>query len=102
VAGREIRGIALNLEQCAWRDATVLQVVVGLLKRVQPLNGGVALICTHDRILKVFRITGLDKYFLMAESELRALTMLSCMRTGHLRPPRNAGEDVARHCDHRE
>jgi anti-sigma B factor antagonist len=36
---------------------------VGGLKRVRAHDGSLALVCTQERILKIFRITGLTKVF---------------------------------------
>jgi anti-sigma B factor antagonist len=44
-------------------DSTGLGVLVGGLKRVHPHDGSFQLVCTQERILKVFRITGLINVF---------------------------------------
>jgi len=36
---------------------------VGGLKRVRAHDGSLRLVCTQERILKIFRITGLTKVF---------------------------------------
>jgi anti-sigma B factor antagonist len=38
-------------------------VLVGGLKRLRSHDGDLTLVCTHQRILKVFEITGLTKVF---------------------------------------
>jgi len=38
-------------------------VLVGGLKRVRPHDGSLDLVCTQERILRIFRITGLTKVF---------------------------------------
>ena len=38
-------------------------LVVGGLKRVRAHEGSLRLVCTQERILKIFRITGLTKVF---------------------------------------
>jgi anti-sigma B factor antagonist len=73
---REIRWIALNLEQCGFFDASGLSAIIGAMKRVQTVNGRLALICTQDHVVRVFRLTGLDKRLLIADSESAALAML--------------------------
>ena len=40
-----------------------LGVLVGGLKRVRAHDGSLDLVCTQERILKIFRITGLTKVF---------------------------------------
>jgi anti-sigma B factor antagonist len=55
--------LVLDLEQVAFLDSTGLGVLVGGLKRVRAHEGSLSLVCTQERILKVFRITGLTKVF---------------------------------------
>jgi anti-sigma B factor antagonist len=55
--------LVLDLEDVAFLDSTGLGVLVGGLKRVRAHDGSLALVCTQERILKVFRITGLTKVF---------------------------------------
>ena len=38
-------------------------MLVGGLKRVRPQDGSLDLVCTQERILKIFKITGLTKVF---------------------------------------
>jgi anti-sigma B factor antagonist len=44
-------------------DSTGLGVLVGCLKRVRSHEGTLRLVCAQEKILKVFRITGLTKVF---------------------------------------
>jgi anti-sigma B factor antagonist len=55
--------LVLDLEEVAFLDSTGLGVLVGGLKRVRAHEGTLSLVCTQERILKVFRITGLTKVF---------------------------------------
>jgi anti-sigma B factor antagonist len=43
-------------------------VLVGALKRVKAHDGSLSLVCTQDKILKIFKITGLTKVFPIHES----------------------------------
>ena len=54
-------------------DSTGLGVLVGRLKLVRVHDGTLKLVCTNDRILKVFAITGLDKVFGIFDSIDEAL-----------------------------
>ncbi len=49
-------------------DSTGLGVLVGGLKRVRTHDGSLRLVCTQERILKIFRITGLTKVFPIHDS----------------------------------
>ena len=60
--------VVVNLEGVDFLDSTGLGVLVGALKRVKAHDGSLALICTQDKILKIFKITGLTKVFPIHES----------------------------------
>ena len=49
-------------------DSTGLGVLVGGLKKVRAHDGSLDLVCTQDRLLKIFRITGLAKVFVIHDS----------------------------------
>ena len=49
-------------------DSTGLGVLVGGLKRVRSRGGSMRLVCTSERLLKIFRITGLAKVFPIHDS----------------------------------
>jgi anti-sigma B factor antagonist len=55
--------LIIDLESVAFIDSSGLGVLVGALRRAKERGGVVRLVCTRDGILKVFRITGLDKVF---------------------------------------
>lgn len=55
--------IAVDLEAVDFLDSTGLGVLVGGLKRLRSHDGDLSLVCTQQRILKVFEITGLTKVF---------------------------------------
>ncbi|MBO0803573.1 MAG: STAS domain-containing protein [Nocardiopsaceae bacterium] len=55
--------LVVNMERVEFLDSTGLGVLVGGLKRVRAHDGSLDLVCTQERILKIFRITGLTKVF---------------------------------------
>ncbi|MBV9869893.1 MAG: STAS domain-containing protein [Frankiaceae bacterium] len=55
--------LIVDIEGVDFLDSTGLGVLVGGLKRVRHHEGSLQLVCTQDRILKIFRITGLTKVF---------------------------------------
>ncbi len=55
--------LVVDMEQVEFLDSTGLGVLVGGLKRVRSHDGSLHLVCTQEKILKVFRITGLTKVF---------------------------------------
>lgn len=57
------RQVVVDLEGVDFLDSTGLGVLVGGLKRLRSQDGDLTLVCTQQRILKVFEITGLTKVF---------------------------------------
>lgn len=55
--------LVVDMERVEFLDSTGLGVLVGGLKRVRAHDGGIDLVCTQGRILRIFRITGLIKVF---------------------------------------
>lgn len=55
--------LIVDMEKVDFLDSTGLGVLVGGLKRVRAHDGTLRLVCTQERILKIFRITGLTKVF---------------------------------------
>jgi len=60
--------VIVNLEDVGFIDSSGLGVLVGGLRRAKERSGAIRLVCTRENILKIFRITGLDKVFPILES----------------------------------
>ncbi|MCK4268143.1 MAG: STAS domain-containing protein [Actinomycetia bacterium] len=65
--------IVVDLEEVDFMDSSGLGVLVGGLKRVRSHDGAIALVCTQENILKIFRITGLVKVFPIFENQDQAV-----------------------------
>ena len=65
--------LIVNLDKVGFLDSTGLGVLVGGLKRVRAHDGSLDLVCTQERILKIFRITGLTKVFGIYQSVDQAI-----------------------------
>lgn len=65
--------LIVDLEKVEFLDSTGLGVLVGGLKRVRTNGGSMQLVCTQDRLLKIFRITGLGKVFAIHSSQAEAI-----------------------------
>ena len=61
--GRHLLIIEMN--DVNFLDSTGNGVLVGALKRVRAHDGQLAIVSTQERVLKIFRITGLTKVFLI-------------------------------------
>jgi anti-sigma B factor antagonist len=66
--------IVVDMDGVEFLDSTGLGVLVGGLKRVRTHDGSLRLVCSQERILKIFRITGLTKVFPIYDSVSDALT----------------------------
>src|SRR5487761_1273951 len=65
--------LIVDMEGVEFLDSTGLGVLVGGLKRVRAHDGGIDLVCTQGRILRIFRITGLSKVFNIFDTVEEAL-----------------------------
>jgi anti-sigma B factor antagonist len=73
LVGEGRHNLVIDMENVDFLDSTGLGVLVGGLKKVRAHDGTMELICSQDRLLKIFRITGLAKVFTIHESESAAL-----------------------------
>ena len=80
--------LVVNMEKVEFLDSTGLGVLVGGLQRVRAHDGSLDLVCTQERILKIFRITGLTKVFGIHDTVDEAIKE----KVGEVaaRPPRDA------------
>jgi anti-sigma B factor antagonist len=65
--------IVVDMTGVEFLDSTGLGVLVGGLKRVRLHEGSLRLVCTQERILKIFRITGLTKVFPIHQTAAEAV-----------------------------
>jgi anti-sigma B factor antagonist len=65
--------LLIDMENVEFLDSTGLGVLVGGLKKIRAQDGSMVLICSQDRLLKIFRITGLAKVFTIHPTEAAAL-----------------------------
>jgi anti-sigma B factor antagonist len=55
--------VVVDLDGISFIDSSGLGVLVSALRRARERDGAVRIVCTRENILKIFRITGLDKVF---------------------------------------
>ena len=63
LVGDGVYHVIIDMEKVEFLDSTGLGVLVGGLKKVRAHDGSLELICNQERLLKIFRITGLAKVF---------------------------------------
>ena len=73
LAGKNTCHLVVNLDKVGFLDSTGLGVLAGGLKRVRAHDGSLDLVCTQQRILKIFKITGLTKVFGIYETVDQAI-----------------------------
>jgi anti-sigma B factor antagonist len=77
--------LIVDMESVEFLDSTGLGVLVGGLKRVRAHDGWIDLVCTQSRILRIFRITGLNRVFNIYDSVPDAIA-------AHTAPPADDAE----------
>ena len=73
LVGKGSYDIVIDLEAVDFLDSTGLGVLVGGLKKVRAHDGSLELVCSQERLLKIFRITGLAKVFAIHSSAEAAI-----------------------------
>jgi anti-sigma B factor antagonist len=63
MVGAGERQVVVDLGRVEFLDSTGLGVLVGAHRRLRAGDGSLSLVCPHERLLKIFRITGLDSVF---------------------------------------
>jgi anti-sigma B factor antagonist len=61
VAGKV--NLVVDLQSVDFVESTGLGALIGGRRRARALNGSLSLVCAETPVLRVFRVTGLDKVF---------------------------------------
>jgi anti-sigma B factor antagonist len=80
IMGSGKRWVIVDLTAATLVDSTVLQVLVGVRRRLQARGGALAIVCPEPGIRKVFEITGLERMFLVEADLDEALEALGTAR----------------------
>jgi anti-sigma B factor antagonist len=67
------RHVIVDLTGTTFIDSSSLGVLIGAHRRLRRHDGTLAIVCSHDAILKTFRITGLDSVFTIVSTLEEAL-----------------------------
>src|ERR1039457_1345700 len=71
-AGR--RRLVLDLSDVTFIDSTAIGVLAGAIARLDEAGGGsLAVVCTHEKVLQIFEITGLDSVITLHRSRDEAV-----------------------------
>jgi anti-sigma B factor antagonist len=75
-AGR--RRLVLDLSDVTFIDSTAIGVIAGAVERLDEAGGGsLAVVCTHERVLQILEITGLDSVITLHGSRQDAISALA-------------------------
>ena len=78
-AGR--RRLVLDLSDVTFIDSTAIGVIAGAVEKLDEAGGGsLAIVCTHDKVMQIFEITGLDSVITVHPSREEALAALAVAR----------------------
>jgi anti-sigma B factor antagonist len=65
--------IIVDLDETTFLDSTGLGALIGARRKTHAFMGSFAIVCTQERLLKLFRITSLDKVFAIRDTRSEAL-----------------------------
>lgn len=68
-----IRHLIIDLRRVTFLDSTGLGALVGSLKRLRTYDGSLKLVTSADRIMAIFRITGLNRAFVLCPTVAGAM-----------------------------
>jgi anti-sigma B factor antagonist len=66
--------VVVDLDRVDFLDSSGLGVLVGALRRLRTAGGELSLVCSNEKLLKIFRITALDRVFTLHGSVQAATT----------------------------
>src|SRR5437870_10711497 len=72
------RRLILDLTDVTFIDSTAIGVLAGAVERLDETGGGsLSVICTHEKVIQIFEITGLDSVISVHPSREDALAALA-------------------------
>jgi anti-sigma B factor antagonist len=72
------RRLVLDLSDVTFIDSTAIGVLAGAIARLDQAGGGsLAVVCTHEKVLQIFEITGLNSVITLHRSRDEAVSVLS-------------------------
>jgi anti-sigma B factor antagonist len=75
--------LVVDLLKVDFIESTGLGALIGGRRRAHALKGSLSLVCTEDQMLKIFRITGLDKVFAIHDTVEQATAQPPAPAVGH-------------------
>jgi anti-sigma B factor antagonist len=69
--------LVLDLSEVTFIDSTGVGVLVGALAKLEEVGGALAVVSTQDNVLRVFEITGLNRFLAIHDEREHALSALT-------------------------
>ena len=75
------RRLVLDLSDVTFIDSTAIGVIAGAVEKLDEAGGGsLAIVCTHEKVMQIFEITGLDSVITVHPTREEALAALAVAR----------------------
>jgi len=75
------RRLVLDLSGVAFIDSAAIGVIAGAVEKLDEAGGGsLAIVCTHEKVMQIFEITGLDSVITVHPTREEALAALAVAR----------------------
>jgi anti-sigma B factor antagonist len=71
------RRLVLDLSDVTFIDSTAIGVIAGAVEKLDEAGGSLAIVSTHDKVVQIFEITGLDSVITLHASREEALAALA-------------------------
>jgi anti-sigma B factor antagonist len=71
------RRLVLDLSDVTFIDSTAIGVVAGAVEKLDEAGGSLAIVSTHEKVVQIFEITGLDSVITLHASREEALAALT-------------------------
>ena len=75
------RVVLVDFSRSSFIDSTALGVLMGAMKRLRPVHGEVAIVCSDSNIRRMFELTLLDRIFKIFETREAGLAHLTARET---------------------
>ena len=69
--------LVLDLSDVTFIDSTAIGVVAGAVEKLDEAGGSLAIVSTHEKVVQIFEITGLDSVITLHASREEALAALA-------------------------
>ena len=69
--------LVLDLSDVTFIDSTAIGVVAGAVEKLDEAGGSLAIVSTHEKVVQIFEITGLDSVVTLHASREEALAALA-------------------------